>query len=296
MNIAHKHLNRKMNKRTSQIDLQRFIRQPFPLYLKECTNMRQKSSSDKWKILKMWLDGGSYRKINEETGESIDKLILFDIDHTLINGAEGHRLAFHEGFRIVYGVETTIDIIDYLGMTDKEIIYEVLKIHGFDEKIIASKLQECMDIMVDVFNRVASNYLIKVLGGVKELLNELNTHHVLVGLATGNIEPIAWKKMQIVRLDSYFSLGGFGSDDRKRSNIIRLAIKRAEEKFNFKFNNNVYIFGDTPRDIYAGKEAHIKTIGVATGRFTEEQLIKAGADFVFQDLKDTARVLKVVLN
>ena len=225
-----------------------------------------------------------------------DKLILFDIDHTLINGAEGHKLSFKEGFKIAYGVETTIDIIDYPGMTDKEIIYEVLKIHGFDEKTIISKLQECIDIMADVFNRVAANYRIKVLGGVKELLNELNTYHMLVGLATGNIEPIAWKKMQIVGLDSYFSLGGFGSDDRKRSNIIKLAIKRAEKKFNFKFNDNVYVFGDTPRDIYAGKEAHAKTVGVATGRFTEEQLLKVGADFVFPNLKDTTSVLKVVLN
>jgi len=225
-----------------------------------------------------------------------DRLILFDIDHTLINGSEGHKLAFKEGFKIAYDIETTIDIIDYLGMTDIEIIYEVLKIHKFDEQTITSKLQECIDIMINTFNKVAANHHIKVLDGVKELLNELNTYHILVGLVTGNLEPIAWKKLQIAGLDKYFSLGGFGSDDRRRSNLIKLAIKRAGERFDFTFNDNVYVFGDTPKDIYAGKEANVKTVGVATGRFTKDQLMNIGADFVFPNLKNTTNVLKAILN
>jgi phosphoglycolate phosphatase len=225
-----------------------------------------------------------------------DRLILFDIDNTLLNGSECHKLAFYEGLKIAYGVETSIDIIDNLGMTDKEIIYEVLRIHGFAERDVTLKLQECFNVLADVFNRFASNYQIKVLDGVKELLDKLRSSHVLIGLVTGNLESIAWKKLQMAGLDCYFSLGGFGSDDAKKSNLIRLAIRKAVDKFDFTFDNNVYVFGDTVRDVRAGKEAHVKTVGVATGTFTKDQLIKSGADFVFADLKDTSNILKMILN
>ncbi len=227
--------------------------------------------------------------------DNVNRLVLFDIDNTLLNGSECHKLAFNEGIKVAYGVETSIDTIDYLGMTDMEIIYEVLKIHGFVEQTVALKLQECIDIMADTFNKCAFNYQIKVLGGVKELLDKLITSRVIIGLVTGNIESIAWRKLQIAGLESYFSLGGFGSEDIKRSNLIRLAIRRAADKFDFKFNDNVYVFGDTPRDIRAGKEARVKTVGVATGRFTKDQLKENGADTVFPDLSDTSSVLKVIL-
>ena len=69
-----------------------------------------------------------------------------------------------------------------------------------------------------------------------------------------------------------------------------------EEKFGFKFHNNVFIMGDTPRDITAGKEAGIKTIGIATGNYSKKQLENAGADFVFEDLKGTDKVLRILLN
>jgi phosphoglycolate phosphatase len=227
--------------------------------------------------------------------DNVNKLVLFDIDNTLLNGSECHKLAFNEGFKVAYGVETSIDTIDYLGMTDKEIIFEILKIHGFTEQTVALKVQECIDIMADTFNKCAFNYQIRVLGGVKELLDKLKTNRVIIGLVTGNIESIAWRKLQIAGLDSYFSLGGFGSDDIKRSNLIRLAIRRAADKFDFTFNDNVYVFGDTPRDIRAGIEARVKTIGVATGQFTKDQLKENGADAVFPDLRDTSGVLKFIL-
>ena len=94
----------------------------------------------------------------------------------------------------------------------------------------------------------------------------------------------------------YFLIGGFGSDYINRTNLVKLAIKRAEENFNFNFNNNVFLIGDAPREIKAGKEAGVKTIGVTTGIFSKKQLKNTGADFVVANLKDKNAILKIILS
>jgi phosphoglycolate phosphatase-like HAD superfamily hydrolase len=225
----------------------------------------------------------------------MNKLALFDIDNTLIRSSKVHRLSFSEGFRKVYGVDTSIDIINHHGMTDQLIIIEVLKKNGLKEKEIKSKLKKCTEVMIDYFNKNIDGEEIMVLDGVRKLLEELNKHKVLIGVVTGNLEPIARGKLKKAGIDHYFKVGGFGSDDAKRSNLVRIAIKRAEENFDFRFSrNNVFLFGDAPQDIKAGKEVGVKTIGVTTGIYSKEELEKAGADFILESLKDTDKILKII--
>lgn len=225
----------------------------------------------------------------------MNKLILFDIDKTLIKSSKGHNKAFSEAFKIVYGVDTTIDIINHHGMTDQQIIIEVLKKNGLDEPTIRLKLEECMNVMVKVFNKIVDNGEIIVLEGVKELLEELDKRGIIMGLVTGNLEPIARGKLEKVGLNYYFKVGGFGSDDINRTNLVRLAIKRAEENFDFKFEDNIFLFGDAPQDMRAGKEVNVKTIGVTTGIYFKEELENAGADFILENLKGINKVLKIIL-
>lgn len=225
----------------------------------------------------------------------MNKLILFDIDGTLVKASTAHYAAFSEAFKAVYGVETTIGAVNSYGMTDQQIIIEVLKKNGLDEQTIKSKLEECMKVMIDSFNRLIGDDKVAATGGTKELLEELNSRDILVGLVTGNLEPIARGKLKKIGLDHYFKVGGFGSDDINRANLVNLAIKEAEEKFNFKFENNVFLFGDTPQDIEAGQRANVKTVGVATGIYSKEELARAGADFVLEDLKNINKVLKIIL-
>ncbi len=222
------------------------------------------------------------------------KLVLFDVDGTLIKrGSKGHRMAFSEAFRKVYGVDTNIDIIKHSGMTDQQIVIEVLKRNGLDEKEIKKKIKECMKVMVDSFNKVIYKDEIIVLDGVKELLEGLEKRKVLMGLVTGNLEPIARGKMKKVGLNKYFKIGGFGSDDINRTNLVKIAIKRAEN-FDFEFNKNVFLVGDTPRDVLAGKETGVKTIGVATGAYSTKELNDAEADFVLENLKDKKKFLEII--
>ena len=74
-----------------------------------------------------------------------------------------------------------------------------------------------------------------------------------------------------------------------------MAVRRAHKNFGLLLDGNTWLFGDTPKDMRAGKHGGVATVGVATGIYTIQQLAGAGADFVFQDLKDTSRVLKIIL-
>jgi len=226
----------------------------------------------------------------------MNKLVLFDIDKTLIKGSKmKDKIAFPEAFKRVYGIDTSIDIVNHSGMTDQQIIIEVLKKNGLDEQTIRSKLEECMKIMIETFNEHIKEEEIVILDGVQELLEELNRRNVLMGLVTGNLESIARGELKKAGLNRYFKVGGFGSDDINRTNLVKLAIKRAEENFDFKFNKNVFIFGDAPQDMKAGKEAGARTIGVTTGIYLEEKLKNAGADFILKNLKDINKVLEIIL-
>ena len=227
----------------------------------------------------------------------MDNLALFDIDGTLIMGSRGHHLAFSKAFKQVYGIDTDVDIISHHGMTDQEMIFNILKKNGLNEEKIREKLQECKKMLIDNFNKTINSDSIVILDGVQELLKGLDKNRILIGLVTGNLEPIAKAKLKRAGLNSYFKVGAFGSDDMNRINLVRLAIKRAMELgFNNKRNNKkVFLFGDTPKDILAGKEEGVKTIGIATGIYSKKQLQNAGADFVFANLKDTARILEIIL-
>ena len=227
----------------------------------------------------------------------MDKLVLFDMNKTLVEDSKvKDEIAFPKAFRKVYGIDTNIDIINYHGMTDKEMIIEVLKKNGLDEQTIKSKLEEYIKVMTNIFSKKIDRDKIVVLEGVQELLKELSRNNVLMGLVTGNLEPIARGELKQIGLDHYFKVGGFGSDNINRTNLVKLAIKRAEEKFDFNFNNNVFLFGDSPQDMKAGKEAGIKTIGITTGIYSAEQLKNAGADFILKNLKDKGKILKIILS
>ena len=221
-------------------------------------------------------------------------LILFDIDKTLVKSSMEYVIAFSKGFREVYDIDSTIDIIDYCGMTDQQIIVEVLKKKGLTESEIDLEIHECMDVILDYFDKIKDSIQVEVLVGVLKLLKELKEQNFIIGLVTGNLEPIGRGKLEKVGLNHYFRFGGFGSDDASRTKLVKLAIKRAGENFGFKFEDNVFLFGDTPRDMNAGNKAGVVAIGVATGGYSKEELEDANADYVVRNLGDTQGILDLV--
>lgn len=224
----------------------------------------------------------------------MDVLVLFDVDRTLIGRSQCHHEAFSYAFKKVYDVDVDIKIINYGGMTDPDIAIQVLRKIGLNDEIILSKLDECMGMIVEYFTKNVKRDRIPILPGVKDLLELLYQKGVLLGLVTGNLEPVAWGKLKSIHIDHYFRLGGFGSDNINRTELVKIAVKKAMDNFNFK--GTTYVIGDTPRDIKAGFEANAKTIAVATGTYTTEELKKFNPDYVFESLKNKDEILSIILS
>lgn len=223
----------------------------------------------------------------------MNKLVLFDVDRTLIDRSRCHHHAFSYAFKKVYGVDVDIRIINYGGMTDPAIAIEVLKKTGLKEDVICSKLPQCMNVIVDYFLKNIKRDRINILPGVNDLLELLDANHALLGLVTGNLEPIAWGKLKSIHIDHYFKFGGFGSDNINRTELVKAAIKKAWNNYNF--DGTTFVIGDTPRDVKAGFEANAKTIAVATGTYSKDELRKYHPDFLFDDLRNVESILNVIM-
>jgi phosphoglycolate phosphatase-like HAD superfamily hydrolase len=232
----------------------------------------------------------------KEINDGIPPIVLFDIDKTLVARSGAHLKAFFVALREVYGVDTHPNVITHHGMTDQQIIREVLKTKGIAEPEIDAGLRQCTTVMIQRFNETISSDTVELLPGVIPLLDALAKHESFLGLVTGNLEPIAWGKLRKAGIAPYFSFGGFGSDHIDRREMAALAIRRCNEKFPLSVGSSITLFGDTPYDIGAGKHIGAKAIGVRTGYPTRDQLIAAGADFVFDDLTDTQAVLDIILS
>ena len=223
------------------------------------------------------------------------KLLLFDIDQTLLESSRGHRVAFEEGFREAYGEEVSIEGLELGGMTDRQIIVEVMRVQKVPERVIQSRLDQCIRIMEHRYAEVLRADELTVLPGVVGLLEALNRHpEVLMGLVTGNLETIAWGKIRKVGLAKYFKLGGFGNEDVVRSHLVENAIQLAVRRHGFVEANNVFVFGDTPRDIDAGHGARATVVAVATGHFSKYNLRRAGADWIVDSLSDKEKIFDIL--
>jgi phosphoglycolate phosphatase len=221
-------------------------------------------------------------------------IVLFDIDKTLIARSSAHLKAFFISLKTVYGVSAEPNVITHHGLTDQQIIREVLLLKGLDEKTINDGKQRCMQVMIDRFNELNPADRIDLLPGVLDLLEALKKQDAYLGLVTGNLEEIAWGKLKKAGIARYFTYGGFGSDHSDRREMAALAIKRCGALYSLTGNNPVVLFGDTPYDIAAARAIGALAVGVATGYPSREQLMAAGADFVFDNLSDTRAVMNAV--
>jgi phosphoglycolate phosphatase-like HAD superfamily hydrolase len=219
----------------------------------------------------------------------MDRLILFDVDFTLMNIPELGEKIFPPAFAEVYGVnDCYLRTGEIVGLTDWGIIIMFMESTGMDRKEIEKKLPDAMRSVTKFFNvNVEKDLRQFVLPGVRELLASLKKEGMNLGLLTGNIEEVAWEKMRRAGLDGIFSFGGFGGYAEKREDLPPIAKEMAERKFGKKFPmREMVIIGDTPNDIKCAKANGAKSIGVCTGPFSEKQLKDAGADLVVASLRE----------
>lgn len=209
-------------------------------------------------------------------------IALFDIDKTLIHRSEVHEEAFSYAFREVYGVDATVDLIDYHGKTDPAIAREILSLLGLKSEDIEDGMDDFLHELVFYVGKNIRCDDIRLIDGVMGFLEALKSCSACMGVVTGNLEDIAFMKLERAGIAGYFSFGGFGSDSPIREELTEIAVKRGLE---MGASGRIVLFGDTPYDMMAGTHVGALKIGIAAGRYGEAELRRAGADHVFRDYR-----------
>jgi len=225
------------------------------------------------------------------------KIVLFDVDGTLLWTDGAGRRAVHRALKDVLGIEHPAAGFRFDGRTDPEIVNLLAAAAGrdHDAKTVAGVLEHYVGMLDDELRR--PGHRTTVYPGVFELVAALERRSdCVVGLLTGNIAEGARLKLQSGGLDiTRFRVGAFGSDHEARAELPAIAQRRAREMGLAVAGKEFVIIGDTPADVTCGRGIGARAIGVATGSYSVPDLIAAGAYAAFQDLSDTAAVVGAAL-
>ena len=216
------------------------------------------------------------------------RLILFDIDGTLLECGPQVREILSTILLDVYGATGSIDWFDFAGRTDPGIVLDVLKDAGLDERDILDRIPEVREKYAARLERELDGQRMRLLPGVSETLESLaRRKDIVLGLVTGNWEPGARTKLSRFDLNRFFDFGAFGCDGVERSDLPPVALERAERITGRRFRpEETLIVGDTIHDISCARAHGIPVLAVATGRTTAETLREGGADRVVADLTE----------
>jgi phosphoglycolate phosphatase-like HAD superfamily hydrolase len=216
-------------------------------------------------------------------------LFLFDIDGTLLfRMPPAHRQALCDAAERIYGVAVAPDHLGKTaGLTDSVIARRMLLAAGVASDTLEDRLPAFYEAAADAYARhVPDDLRTYHTPHAAESLTWLRDHHAVLGLVTGNIERIAWRKLAAAHLDHYFTFGAFGDEAESRNELPPRAIDRAERLHARRFApDEVYIVGDTPADIACGAASQVRTIAVATGpEHSLADLLACQPDYAFPDL------------
>ena len=213
------------------------------------------------------------------------RAVLFDIDGTLISSGGASDRAWKRAFEELQGVEVDVPAVTGKGVPDPEVgrvVFEKAIGREPTEEEAEALMRRRLDHLPE---EVESSPGFVVKDGVLELLDRLIQDGIMLGLTTGNVEEAAHIKLARPNLNRYFAFGGYGSDSPDRTELTRMALERGEFVSGYTLDRDrTFACGDTPRDVDAGHGAGIRVVGVATGEYTAEELIEAGADAAIQSL------------
>lgn len=226
------------------------------------------------------------------------KLLLFDIDGTLLRVAETGRRILQEALADIVGGPVNTDGIRFSGRTDLPIIREVLIKSGCSsveaDRLLPAAAQAYCDFGMEMLDRPDS---VHVLPGVTDLLAALSDRSdVTLGLLTGNLRNMAYAKLKAAGLDTYFPFGAFGSDHEERPKLPPVALGHAEAHTGQSFRGkDIVIVGDTEFDVLCGKALGVFAVAVATGRFSRTYLSAYEPDLLLDDLQNVEGFLNAVV-
>lgn len=216
------------------------------------------------------------------------KLLLFDIDGTLLDTQGAGRAALGSAMVDVYGETGPIDEFPFHGKTDPAIVRALLRAAGRTDADVDAGLPALWVAYIDYLDDELARRtdVLAICVGVTELLAEAGAAGDLaLGLVTGNVEAGAWRKLRACGLNGSFGVGAFGSDSEHREHLPPIAMERARASLGVAFRpETVIVIGDTPEDVRCARSSGVTAVAVASGRYTEEELSDHGPDHLFENL------------
>jgi len=230
----------------------------------------------------------------------VRKLVLFDIDGTILLTAGAGRRAIVAAISEAVGPSPRLNEVRFDGKTDPQIVTELLEAAGQSGPHRVERIEALCTRYVNLLEQELQRPTTRttVMPGVHRLLDSLEGEQgVVLGLLTGNMAAGATLKLGAAGLDpKRFRVGAYGSDAANRPDLPPIAARRAEPYFGrMPSGAEVVIIGDTPADISCGECISARAVGVATGAYSVEDLAGCGPHAVFDNLSDTERVLEAIL-
>ncbi len=220
------------------------------------------------------------------------RLILFDIDGTLINSGKAGRRALSKALCELYGVPDAFQGIDFAGKTDLQIMREGLGRLGLSPS--DGHLRSLAELYLLRLRDEVSIAPGQVGVGVRDLLETIRARrHLPMGLLTGNLEQGARVKLEPFGLNPFFPFGAFGSDHEDRNQLLPIAVRRLSELRGISVGpGQCVVIGDTPLDVECARVHGSRCIAVATGPYSMEALARTDADLILSDLSATSSILE----
>ncbi|MBX9671156.1 MAG: HAD hydrolase-like protein [Candidatus Obscuribacterales bacterium] len=227
------------------------------------------------------------------------RLVLFDIDETMISSNGAGRRAIGRMLSKTFGIDPREIKVSMSGKTDPQILAEIFKAADLDESQMTGKQEEMFEFYLSVLQEEvnkANRYIMH--DGVVALLECLLTKEkCYLGLLTGNIERGARIKLERFGLNKYFPLGAYGSDSHDRMHLPAIATDRATEHYQVNFApSQVVIIGDSIYDVMCAKGYGAKSIAVNTGSTSLSDLEEQKPDFLFTSLANTDEVVEAIFS
>jgi phosphoglycolate phosphatase-like HAD superfamily hydrolase len=227
------------------------------------------------------------------------KLVLFDIDGTLLRASGSGKAATERAMREVFGTVGRLAEYRFSGKTDWFTLLHLLTPEGFTEAEVEAALVDYDLALARHMTDIMKDYHIHALPGTHELVRALQAHpDVVIGILTGNMPQVAALKLRAAGFDPEdFAVAVYGSEAPVRRQLAPLAIDRAEQHCGLRFTpSDVIIIGDTPDDIDCAHSIGAKAIAVATGTQSRAELEQHPPVTVLDDLADTRAVLALILD
>lgn len=219
------------------------------------------------------------------------KLVLFDIDGTLLTSGGAGERALHLAVKEAFGIDDGLGGIEIAGRTDSGIARQIFAAHGIEPS--PQNLAHLFDCYLHHLALLLPQLQGRLLPGIIPLLDALHARDdVVLGLLTGNLQRGAELKLTHYGVWHYFEFGAFADDHHDRNELGRFAAARASEKHGAEFPvGRIFVLGDTPHDVSCARAFGAKAIAVATGRHTRKELAACAPDAVFDDLENLESVL-----